>query len=113
MGLLQVVVYTSASKLEGHSQSERENANSPNVAVSEASGDGQTGPPLQPESDQGDKPVNGESSTSDGKRSTDTYNIFLKLPESDLHNLCSLLGREGYNYSLILIFACFECCDFR
>ncbi|KAM0998863.1 hypothetical protein FF1_005639 [Malus domestica] len=98
MGLLQVVVYTSASKLEGQSQSER--ADKP---VGEASGDGQKVPPLESESNQGEKPVSGESSTSDGKRSTDTYNVFLKLPESDLHNLCSLLGREGLSDKLYML----------
>ncbi|KAM1753174.1 hypothetical protein ACFX12_005795 [Malus domestica] len=98
MGLLQVVVYTSASKLEGQSQSER--ADKP---VGEASGDGQKVPPLESESNQGEKPVGGESSTSDGKRSTDTYNVFLKLPESDLHNLCSLLGREGLSDKLYML----------
>ncbi|KAM1806044.1 hypothetical protein ACFX11_029236 [Malus domestica] len=98
MGLLQVVVYTSASKLEGQSQSE--GADKP---VGEASGDGQKGPPLESESGQGDKPVSGESSISDGKRSTDTYNVFLKLPESDLHNLCSLLGREGLSDKLYML----------
>ncbi|CAN6693358.1 unnamed protein product [Malus baccata var. baccata] len=98
MGLLQVVVYTSASKLEGQSQSER-----PDKPVGEASGDGQKVPPLESESNQGEKPVSGESSTSDGKRSTDTYNVFLKLPESDLHNLCSLLGREGLSDKLYML----------
>ncbi|BFG33550.1 hypothetical protein CerSpe_198240 [Prunus speciosa] len=103
MGLLQVVVYTSASKLEGRSQSERVDGNSQNLAINEASGDGQKGPALEQESDHGDKPISGESSTSDGKSSTDTYNIFLKLPESDLHNLCSLLGREGLSDKVYML----------
>ncbi|XP_068337981.1 E3 ubiquitin-protein ligase UPL1-like isoform X2 [Pyrus communis] len=98
MGLLQVVVYNSASKLEGQSQSEK--ADKP---VGEASGDGQKVPPLESESNQGEKPVSGESSTSDVKRSTDTYNVFLKLPGSDLHNLCSLLGREGLSDKLYML----------
>lgn len=96
MDLLQVVVDTSASKLEVHSQSERVSGNSQNLPTSETSGDGQNSHPVELESHQVVKPDGGGSSTPDSNRSADTYNIILKLPESDLHNLCSLLGREGY-----------------
>ncbi|KAL0399110.1 UNVERIFIED_CONTAM: E3 ubiquitin-protein ligase UPL1 [Sesamum radiatum] len=34
-------------------------------------------------------------SIQDGQRSFGTYDIFLLLPQSDLHNLCALLGHEG------------------
>nr|XP_011461878.1 PREDICTED: E3 ubiquitin-protein ligase UPL1 isoform X1 [Fragaria vesca subsp. vesca] len=103
MDLLQVVVDTSAAKLEVHSQSERLEGNSQNLPVSETSGDGQNSHPVEPEPHQEVKPDGVGSSTSDATRSTDTYNIFLKLPESDLHNLCSLLGREGLSDKVYML----------
>ncbi|KAK9941207.1 hypothetical protein M0R45_017826 [Rubus argutus] len=103
MDLLQVVVDTSASKLEVHSQSERVDGNSQNLPLSETSGDGQNSRPVELDSHQAVKPDGGGSLTSDSNRSADTYNIFLKLPESDLHNLCSLLGREGLSDKVYML----------
>jgi hypothetical protein len=97
--LLQVVVYTAASNLEYQPQSEPATANSQDLPVNEASGDVQKDTPsTEPESKQEDKHAGAELSTSDGKRSIGTYNIFLRLPQSELCNLCSILGRERYFY---------------
>lgn len=98
MGLLQVVVYNAGTKLDCQSQSDKENQN---PTTDEACEDVKKVPSLEPVANEDDKCVGAESSTSDGKRNSDTYNIFLQLPKSDLCNLCSLLGREGY-YSMIL-----------
>ncbi|XP_040986368.1 E3 ubiquitin-protein ligase UPL1-like isoform X1 [Juglans microcarpa x Juglans regia] len=96
MGLLQTVVYTAASKLEYQPQSEAATANPQDLPGNEASVDAQKDPPLsEPESKQEDKHAGAESTASDGKRSIDMYNIFLRLPQSELRNLCNLLGREG------------------
>ncbi|KAJ4829060.1 E3 ubiquitin- protein ligase upl1 [Turnera subulata] len=97
MGLLQVVVCSAASKLECQTT-----ANAQKQTVSDASGDVQRDPPLlgslssqEEKSGQEDKSATPQLSNSDGKRSIDTRSIFLRLPQSDLRNLCSLLGREG------------------
>lgn len=97
MGLIQVLVVTAASKLESQSQSEKAMTNSQNLAANEASGDIEKDPPLvELDSDKQDKQAGVDPSHSDGKKSEDMYNIFLQLPQADLRNLCSLLGREGY-----------------
>ena len=56
------------------------------------------------ESNPEDKNIGAESSSSGGKKSIDICNIFLQLPQTDLHNLCSLLGCEGY---YLCFFYCF------
>lgn len=111
MGLLQVVVYNAATKLDCQSQSDKETQNSENLATDEAGDDVKEDPSsLEPESNEDNKCVAAESSSSDGKGSTDTYNIFLQLPQSDLCNLCSLLGREGYySYFFSFFFTCNNC----
>ncbi|XWS11367.1 hypothetical protein CRYUN_Cryun38cG0078100 [Craigia yunnanensis] len=106
VGLLQVVVYTAASKLENWSLSDLavDNSNSQNLLTNEASGDAHKDPPFsEPESNQEDKRTNAESSASNGNRNVNLYNIFLQLPESDLHNLCSLLGREGLSDKVYML----------
>ncbi|XP_022716730.1 E3 ubiquitin-protein ligase UPL1-like isoform X2 [Durio zibethinus] len=98
VGLLEVVAYIAASKLVSQSLSDLavDNSNSQNLLTNEASGDAHKDPPLSElESNQEDRCTNAESSASNSHRNVDLYNIFLQLPESDLHNLCSLLGREG------------------
>lgn len=89
MGLIQVVVDTAASKLESQSQSGKAKANTQNLSVNEAEKD-----PL--DSNQQDKHADTNPCHSDVKKKVDMYYIFLQLPQSDLRNLCSLLGREGY-----------------
>lgn len=96
MGLLQVLVYNAASKLDyQRSHSEQPAADSQNQGGNEASGDAKKDPLLSESNQEDITPI------SDGKKTVNLYNIFLKLPDSDLHNLCSLLGRDGY-YSLSL-----------
>ncbi|GKV14839.1 hypothetical protein SLEP1_g25650 [Rubroshorea leprosula] len=98
MGLLQVVVYPAASKLESMSLSESavENLDSQNLHSNESSGDVQKDPLLsEPESIEKEKHASAESSSSDGKKNVDPHDIFLQLPQSDLRNLCHLLGHEG------------------
>lgn len=91
MSLLQVIVYTAASKLENQLPSEPMMENSQKLAVSEAYSEIRK----EIESSQENKNKGAELSVLDGKRNNDIYNIFLQLPQSDLRNLCSLLGNEG------------------
>ncbi|KAK9005222.1 hypothetical protein V6N11_042666 [Hibiscus sabdariffa] len=105
VGLLQVVVYTAASKLESWSLSHVavDNSNSQNLLGNEASGDADKDlPSTEPESNQ-EKQTNVESSGSNGNKNVDFYDIFLKIPESDLCNLCSLLGREGLSDKVYML----------
>lgn len=103
MNLLQVVVYTAASNLEYQPQSEPAIVNPQDLSVDEASVDVQKDTPTEPESKQEDKCASAESATSDGKRSTDMYNIILRLPQSELRNLCSILGREGLSDKVYML----------
>ncbi|KEH31409.1 E3 ubiquitin-protein ligase UPL1-like protein [Medicago truncatula] len=92
MGLIQVVVDIAAAKLESQSQSEKAIADTQNLSVGEAEKD----PPLvELDSNQLDKHDYTKSCHSNVKKNNDMYNIFLQLPQSDLRNVCSLLGREG------------------
>ncbi|XP_010552364.1 PREDICTED: E3 ubiquitin-protein ligase UPL1-like isoform X2 [Tarenaya hassleriana] len=100
MGLLQVIVYTAASKFEGWSPSSGLPENSVNKPVGE---EASRETRKDPESCQENKGNEAELSVSGRKSLADTYNVFLQLPQSDLRNLCSLLGREGLSdkiYSL-------------
>ena len=111
MNLLQVVVNSAASKLECQTQAEQAADDSQNLPANEASGDPTL---LGQNSDQKDKSHSAELSTSDGKKRINTYDIFLQLPQSDLHNLCSLLGHEGYlhyvlSFSYLLLLPKFFC----
>ncbi|KAF2288944.1 hypothetical protein GH714_022947 [Hevea brasiliensis] len=105
MGLLQVVIYTAASRLECHALSGPTTAKSEKQTVNEASGDIQKDPSLEPEpeSSQEDKLTNAELSTEDGNRSFSTSNVFLHLPSPDLRNLCCLLGREGLSDKVYML----------
>lgn len=97
MGLIQVVVDTAASKLESQSQSEKGMADTQNLSASEApSNTEKDAPSVESDSNQQDKHADTNPCHSEGKKNVDMYNIFLQLPQSDLRNLCSLLGREGY-----------------
>lgn len=97
MGLIQVVVDTAASKLESQSQSEKGLADTQNLPADEApSNIEKDAPSVESDSNQQDKNADMNPCHSEGKKNVDMYNIFLQLPQSDLRNLCSLLGREGY-----------------
>ncbi|KAJ7969420.1 E3 ubiquitin-protein ligase UPL1 [Quillaja saponaria] len=104
MGLVQVVVFTAATKLECQSQSEQAVTNTQNLPVSEAPADVEKERSLaEPESKQDDNCTGAGSSSSNGKKSIDTYHIFLQLPQSDLCNLCILLGREGLSDKIYML----------
>ncbi|XP_048235103.1 E3 ubiquitin-protein ligase UPL1 isoform X2 [Ricinus communis] len=103
MGLLQVVIYTAASKLECRALSGQATTSLEKQTVSEASGDAQKDTPSEPESSHEDKPASVKLFASDGKRSIGTCNIFLQLPLSDLRNMCSLLGREGLSDKVYML----------
>ncbi|OMP04235.1 hypothetical protein COLO4_09844 [Corchorus olitorius] len=106
VGLLQVVVYTAASKLESRSLTHLavDNSNSKTTLAEEGSDNAHKDPPLsEAESNQEVKENNAESSASNGHRTVDLYNIFMQLPESDLCNLCSLLGREGLSDKVYML----------
>ncbi|XP_057417405.1 E3 ubiquitin-protein ligase UPL1-like isoform X2 [Lotus japonicus] len=104
MGLIQVVVDTAASKLESQSQSRKALANTQNLSVNEASDNAEKDPPsVESDSNQQDKLADINPCHSDGKQNVDMYNIFLQLPQSDLRNLCSLLGREGLSDKMYML----------
>lgn len=104
MGLVQVIISTAVSKLESQSETEQAADNSLNLPVNESLSDVSKDPPLSgPESSEENKNVTAEPSNSDGKKSTELYNIFLQLPQSDLHNLCSLLGHEGLSDKIYIL----------
>ncbi|CAN1790208.1 E3 ubiquitin-protein ligase UPL1, partial [Linum perenne] len=103
MGLLQVVVYTAASNLESQSPLAHVTDNSHNLTSGEVTGDVQTDTQLEQESTQGDTTVGAESSTSNGKKSTDTLGVFMRLPHSELQNLSSLLGRKGLSDKVYML----------
>lgn len=105
MGLLQVVVYTAASKMECQSHSEETVDRSHNETVdgsnnpdgNETMSDIQKDPALPDiKSPQDDSGTGSANPASDANGSTNIHDIFLQLPHSDLHNLCCLLGHEGY-----------------
>ncbi|KAI3769136.1 hypothetical protein L6452_00236 [Arctium lappa] len=75
LGLLQVVVYNAALKLDHHSQRDSSLAGAELGSVDKSFSDG--------------------LSTSDDNRSVKMYDIFMKLPQADLLHLCSLLGHRG------------------
>ncbi|XP_027346077.1 E3 ubiquitin-protein ligase UPL1-like isoform X2 [Abrus precatorius] len=104
MGLIQVVVDTAASKLESQLQSEKGTANTQNLSANEATGNTEKDTPLvELDSNQQDKHADINPCHSDGKKNVDMYNIFLQLPQSDLRNLCSLLGREGLSDKMYML----------
>ncbi|KAJ0477367.1 putative HECT domain, armadillo-like helical, HECT, E3 ligase catalytic domain-containing protein [Helianthus annuus] len=106
MGLLQVVVYNAASKLESQSTTEQEQA----VASSQGPpGDESASNPQHDSSSAGAEPNHDDTavkdglSTSDGQKHVNMFDIFMKLPHSDLQNLCSLLGHEGLSDKVYLL----------
>ncbi|CAD5316819.1 unnamed protein product [Arabidopsis thaliana] len=91
MGLLQVVVYTAASRIEGWSPSSGVPEKLENKPVGEEA------------SSETQKDAESELSVARRKNCAELCNIFLQLPQSDLCNLCMLLGYEGLSdkiYSL-------------
>ncbi|XP_019051618.1 PREDICTED: E3 ubiquitin-protein ligase UPL1-like isoform X2 [Nelumbo nucifera] len=104
IGVLHVVVYTAASKVECRLHSEQVSVNSQSPHPNEASGDVQIDPPIS-ETIPNKKLDKGgvEVTALDEKRSVGPYDVFLQLPESDLCNLCSLLAHEGLSDKVYLL----------
>ncbi|XP_018490001.1 E3 ubiquitin-protein ligase UPL1 isoform X2 [Raphanus sativus] len=97
-GLLQVIVYTAASRIEGWS---------PSSGVPEKSEENPVGEEASSEtrkdaeSEQVDEAH--ELSVARNKNCADIYKIFMQLPRSDLCNLCLLLGYEGLSDKIYLL----------
>ncbi|XP_011044918.1 PREDICTED: E3 ubiquitin-protein ligase UPL1-like isoform X2 [Populus euphratica] len=102
MGLLQVVVFTAASKLDSHAQSGQARETSQKQTAGEVPGGVQSVPPLVAESSQEDKAAS-SGSISNGNRSIDACSVFSKLPQPELSNLCSLLGCEGLSDKVYML----------
>lgn len=94
MGLLQVVVYTAASRLESISLPEKVSDDAQNLS-GKASDAASREDASETEAKQKSSVEKGESSTSDSPRGHNIYDVFVQLPKSDLRNLCRLLGYEG------------------
>lgn len=108
MGLLQVVIYAAASKVDIESNTEETAPPTEIASGNETTSDIQKDPHVMGvESSQPDQSTSSLNSKSDGQRSIRTRDIFLMMPQSDLRNLCGLLGHEGYcYYNLIVLYFC-------
>ena len=97
MGLIQAVVHTAVSKLECQSHSEEAAAGIQNPPSGGNIGDVEKDSSLLPvESNHQDDESNpARKSTPHCEKNMNICHIFLQLPQSDLHNLCSILGHEG------------------
>lgn len=105
MGLLQVVVYAAASKVDIQSNTEETAPPAETPSGNETTSDIQKDSHvLGVESNQLDQSASALNSKSDGQRSSRIYDIFLLMPQSDLRNLCGLLGHEGYCFQNLIIF---------
>ncbi|KAG8365159.1 hypothetical protein BUALT_Bualt18G0075300 [Buddleja alternifolia] len=93
MGLLQVIVHAAASKIDIQADADKTAAHTENASDNET-GVQEDSHVLKIESNLPDQSSSALNSKSDGQRSISTYDIFLMIPQSDLHNLCSLLGHE-------------------
>ncbi|KAL8209796.1 hypothetical protein R6Q57_006528 [Mikania cordata] len=104
MGLLQVVVYNAASKVESQSNTEQAATSSQGPPGNESAGNPQgDSSPAGAEKSHDVTTVSDGLSTSDDRKSVSMYDIFMKLPHSDLQNLCSLLGHEGLSDKVYLL----------
>ncbi|KAK1417994.1 hypothetical protein QVD17_27130 [Tagetes erecta] len=104
MGLLQVVVYNAASKLESQSHIEQAATSSQGLPGNESASN-----PQGDSSSAVAEPVHDNTTVSEGlseshdQKSVNMHDIFMKLPHSDLQNLCSLLGHEGLSDKVYLL----------
>ncbi|KAL3503633.1 hypothetical protein ACH5RR_038082, partial [Cinchona calisaya] len=105
MGLLQVIVCTAVSKLECQSHSEEATACIQNPSDGENTGDVEKDTSLLPveSSKQDDESNRAGKSSSECQKSMNIYDIFLQLPQSDLRNLCSILGHEGLSDKIYML----------
>ncbi|KAK6947097.1 HUWE1/Rev1, ubiquitin binding region [Dillenia turbinata] len=102
MGLIRVVTCTAASKLECQPTSELARENSTNL-LDETVDDVNKEKVLPEDLKLDGRAIKTESSISNGKGSNKRSNVFLQLPESDLHNLCHLLGHEGLSDKVYML----------
>ncbi|XP_031120155.1 E3 ubiquitin-protein ligase UPL1-like [Ipomoea triloba] len=102
MGLLRVIVYTAASKLDSHSHSEIVRPPAESSTGNEMESDNQKSP-LDAKSLQDDHSACPERQVSDGHKSLNYHDIFMRIPHSDLHNLCTLLGDEGLSDKVYML----------
>ncbi|GAB4845935.1 E3 ubiquitin-protein ligase upl1 [Ancistrocladus abbreviatus] len=104
MGLIQVIIYTAASKLENQSLSEQVIDTAEDVPVRTASEDVQRNNPLaESESKEDTKCANAESSSFHEKSGPKVSDTFLHIPHSDLRNVCCLLGHEGLSDKVYML----------
>ncbi|KAG9448576.1 hypothetical protein H6P81_008541 [Aristolochia fimbriata] len=107
MGLLQVVVNNAARKVECYSHVEVvHSANSDSNSKLDGEPDPQKDPPIS--ECKGNEELNKEAAaegSSGGKKTVNPYDILLKLPESELRNLCGLLAREGLSDKVYILAA--------
>ncbi|GER32833.1 E3 ubiquitin-protein ligase UPL1 [Striga asiatica] len=95
MGLLQVVICVAASKVDALSNAEETAPPTENPSVDETAGSIRTDTNALGAESQLDQNASALNAKLDDQRTTRTYDVFLLMPQSDLHNLCSLLGHEG------------------
>lgn len=100
LGLIQVVVFDAATRLESQSQSEQttDDTKVPPEQSCDLKKDDESlsGPENNSSSNKEDKCTTAGISSSKEKTGINIYDVLLQLPKSDLSTLCSLLGREGY-----------------
>ncbi|KAK4751569.1 hypothetical protein SAY87_005051 [Trapa incisa] len=106
LGLIQVVVYDAATRLESQSQSEQKTGSAkipPEQSSDLKKEEGLTVPENNSNTNKEDKCTTGGMSSSKEKRSINIYDVLLQLPKSDLSTLCILLGREGLSDKVYLL----------
>lgn len=89
LALIQVVVYNAASNLDSHSNTEHAVTSSESLPANEFAARPQIGSSLA------GAELGSSTTSSDDQKRVKMYDIFMKLPQTDLHHLCSLLGHEG------------------
>ncbi|KAK4767786.1 hypothetical protein SAY87_002927 [Trapa incisa] len=106
LGLIQVVVYDAAKRLESQSQSEQKPDSAmvpPERSCDLKKEESLSVPEKNSNTNKEDKCTTGGMSSSKEKRSINIYDVLLQLPMSDLSTLCSLLGREGLSDKVYLL----------
>ncbi|XP_021771401.1 E3 ubiquitin-protein ligase UPL1-like isoform X1 [Chenopodium quinoa] len=104
MGLLQVVVYTAASRLESLTPPEQVMGASQNLTDKASDEVEKDVTVVETETSQQNEVENGETSISDKKTGGhNVYDIFTQLPRSDLRNLSRLLGYEGLSDKVYML----------
>ncbi|KZV53708.1 hypothetical protein F511_38118 [Dorcoceras hygrometricum] len=96
MGLLQVVVFAAAAKVEFKCSVAETAGQTESVPGNETESDIQIDPHVyEVKLDTLEQSSCGLNAKAIGQKSDTTHDIFVQIPRQDLHNLCSLLGHEG------------------